>query len=281
MKNTMNMNTRIITVTPEQAAAWLAAQGKNRPVNRGRVAAFARQMKNGGWRVTHQGIAFDEDGGLVDGQHRLAAVIEAGVSVAMMATWGISRDVMKSAVDRQSKRTAAHAFSIDGETNAHAKSAVCRTLWTLENADIGYSDASDHDALTAVLERHRPAIEHCLAQSGSLRPNAPVVAVSVLMFYGNRGEEWYRGLVTGESLGAGDPRLHLRNWLLTGKKLFGTGRGASMVIEVLARSLSAADAWLNGETMVKLYTSEKRYTHWCKRMSVPVNTSVLAAISRN
>jgi len=34
---------------------------------------FAEAMRRGEWMVTHQGIAFDTQGVLVDGQHRLAA----------------------------------------------------------------------------------------------------------------------------------------------------------------------------------------------------------------
>lgn len=41
------------------------------------VKGFAEAMSRGEWMVTHQGIAFSSAGVLVDGQHRLAAVIEA------------------------------------------------------------------------------------------------------------------------------------------------------------------------------------------------------------
>ena len=65
------------TITPERASEWLAANTTNRPVSKAVVRSFAQAMRRGEWMVTHQGIAFDTQGVLVDGQHRLAAIIEA------------------------------------------------------------------------------------------------------------------------------------------------------------------------------------------------------------
>src|SRR5438046_2404287 len=56
------------------AEQWLAANTANRPLSRSTVRGFADAMRSGEWLVTHQGVAFDTDGVLVDGQHRLAAI---------------------------------------------------------------------------------------------------------------------------------------------------------------------------------------------------------------
>jgi hypothetical protein len=36
-------------------------------------------MVEGRFQVTHQGIGFDEDGQLTDGQHRLQGIVNSGV----------------------------------------------------------------------------------------------------------------------------------------------------------------------------------------------------------
>jgi hypothetical protein len=51
------------------------------PLSKRTVRDFAEAMRRGDWRLTHQGIAFDASGALVDGQHRLAAIVEADVPV--------------------------------------------------------------------------------------------------------------------------------------------------------------------------------------------------------
>ena len=77
------MRSRVQTITPSRAAGLLAANTTNRPLSRAVVRSFAEAMRRGDWVVTHQGIAFDVNGVLVDGQHRLAAIIEADLPVAV------------------------------------------------------------------------------------------------------------------------------------------------------------------------------------------------------
>ena len=77
-------NVYYIDVTPELATRWLAAGRFNRRVNNSAVARYERQINSGLWRCTHQGIAFTREGILIDGQHRLLAVIKTGKTVRMV-----------------------------------------------------------------------------------------------------------------------------------------------------------------------------------------------------
>lgn len=76
-------NTFIVDVTPGLAKVWLDINNFNRPRNSETFMKYVRQIREGRWRLTHQGIAFTEDGTLLDGQHRLFAIIECGVSLPM------------------------------------------------------------------------------------------------------------------------------------------------------------------------------------------------------
>jgi len=85
------MHSQVLEVTPELASVWMVKNTFNRNLSRQTVRKYASDMERGEWKLNHQGIAFDEDGVLVDGQHRLAAVRESGMSVRMMVTWGADR----------------------------------------------------------------------------------------------------------------------------------------------------------------------------------------------
>jgi len=74
-------NTYIVNVTPDMARAWLDFNNFNRPKKPDVVAKYVRQIREGRWRLTHQGLAFTDEGVLLDGQHRLFALIECGVSL--------------------------------------------------------------------------------------------------------------------------------------------------------------------------------------------------------
>ena len=112
----MAMDTKVMTITPDMAREWLELNMKNnRPVLKATVHSYARQMRNGTWSLTHQGIAFDEDGKLVDGQHRLSAIIEANIPVQMNVTRGVERKPGEIfTIDMGRKRTYQNAVSMGG-----------------------------------------------------------------------------------------------------------------------------------------------------------------------
>ena len=72
------------TVTPEMATSLLDQNTSNRPLSQSNVDFFVGLLKRGEFRCTHQGIAIDWDNILQDGQHRLYAIVESGVSADVM-----------------------------------------------------------------------------------------------------------------------------------------------------------------------------------------------------
>lgn len=77
----VRVRSKVQKITPKRAAEMLEANASNRPLSKTTVRAFAEAMRRGDWLVTHQGIAFDTAGVLVDGQHRVAAIVEADLPV--------------------------------------------------------------------------------------------------------------------------------------------------------------------------------------------------------
>lgn len=85
-------------------------------------------MRRGDWLVTHQGIAFDTRGVLVDGQHRLAAVVEADVTVKIAVFTDVEPDTF-DVLDTGKKRNAADVLAIEAEKSATLLAAMVRTVW--------------------------------------------------------------------------------------------------------------------------------------------------------
>lgn len=119
-------------VGPERARQWLENNFRNRPLKDDVVAAYARDMLNGVWVSTHQGVAFNDRDELIDGQHRLHAVMRSGVTVRMMATFGLPSAIegremtTMDAVDRGRTRSVADQLTIQhGFKNASITAAIC------------------------------------------------------------------------------------------------------------------------------------------------------------
>lgn len=88
------MNTIIETITPDIARSYLGKNtSKQRKVRYNWVESLARMITDDSFILTHQGIAFDELGNLIDGQHRLLAVIMADKPITIM----VSRNVGNNA----------------------------------------------------------------------------------------------------------------------------------------------------------------------------------------
>ncbi len=91
----MSMEMKLEWVTPEWAEDIL--QNHN-PTNRRKSpdwsSTLAKYMDEGKFITTHQGIAFNCDGTLKDGQNRLAAVIKHGKPVQMWVAYGVPNEAM-------------------------------------------------------------------------------------------------------------------------------------------------------------------------------------------
>ena len=114
---TMNPSSSVEKITPELASEYLGKNTNNRTIRSGRVDELSGVMSRGEWMLTHQGIAFAKNGELIDGQHRLLAVVKSGVTVEMMVTRGCSPETFK-ALDLHSKRTVGDIFHITKEYSA-------------------------------------------------------------------------------------------------------------------------------------------------------------------
>ena len=99
------MNTYIEKITPTKAEAYLLKIAPHqRPLRNSWVNNLAAIMQSGNFHLTHQGIAFDCNGYLFDGQHRLRAIVQSGTTVEMQVARGVSIDAWH-ATDIGRKRT--------------------------------------------------------------------------------------------------------------------------------------------------------------------------------
>ena len=75
-------NVSVMTVTPSQAGIWLKSNPNNRSLSRSRVERLAGYMREGKFHQNGDTIRFDEDGALLDGQHRVGAHAAQGAAVS-------------------------------------------------------------------------------------------------------------------------------------------------------------------------------------------------------
>jgi hypothetical protein len=79
-----------IDVTPSLAQTWLDCNEFHRPCCQQYVDYFAEQMKSGQWQHHYHSISFDKNGKLLNGRHRLLAVIQSGQTVQMLVVTDVN-----------------------------------------------------------------------------------------------------------------------------------------------------------------------------------------------
>ena len=115
------MYSQIETFSPDKARAILDHRNpRNRPLSRVHVAKKADEMRAGRWKLNPQGISFDRDGNLLDGQHTLAALIAADATLDLY----VHHDVDPSAqgvMDQGLIRTAAQVYAMETGTKGASR----------------------------------------------------------------------------------------------------------------------------------------------------------------
>ena len=117
-------------VTPQLAEEWIGKNVHNRVIRERPVAAYARDMAAGRWMLSGETIKFAVDGSLLDGQHRLHAVIRADTPVEMLVVRGVepaAQEVMDSGV----ARTAGDAIRLRGDTSHYTAVAAAARMCVL------------------------------------------------------------------------------------------------------------------------------------------------------
>ena len=157
----------IETITPAVAQKWLATQVKNRNVrSKTKVPMFARDMATGRWEMNGESIKFDADGHLIDGQHRLLAVIASGVSVPSVVARGLNGRSQET-VDTGTARTAGDAIGLTGRAYRNEIAATAQLVMaytegqfkSLGGADRKLRGRYTHSEIVEFIEAHPDVVD--------------------------------------------------------------------------------------------------------------------------
>jgi hypothetical protein len=242
-------------VTPDQATKWLEGNTHNRKLHQSVVERYARDMKAGKWQLTHEAIAFDSKNTLIDGQHRLWAVIESNTGVWLMVAWGVraeTRGVINSGLVRSTADQIRLGHGLDVSP---VEVAIAKRLKTAAKGSITSTEALD------CLTRHRDAISTAIRAFP--RPTrgitiVPVLTVIARAYYHVQGDtaSLFRvgEVLTEGKVGTGEEALLLlRNWLLARAPRSSGTKGASGLI--YQKTERGVFAFLRRENLSTLYSA--------------------------
>lgn len=214
----------LVEVTPKLAAQWLRMNKKNRPLSGPTVDHYASQVHKGSWELTGDTIKFNGDGDLIDGQHRLRAIIQAGKPIKTL----IVRGVPSTAFDRLDTgrtRNLRDVLALDGELTGNAATdfsvaSAMRWVYRLStDPTLGRKGRlTNHEILTFCqnLKGFKNSLKFGELSREITRSTALGMALHYLFSKKDRelADAFFIGLGEGAGLEAESPLHHLRERMI-------------------------------------------------------------------
>jgi hypothetical protein len=117
---------RVEHITPELAAEILARTStRNRKLSRNSLERYSSHLRGGQWRLNGETIKLTPNGQLIDGQHRLTAIMQTGIAADVLVAYNVSAEA-QSSIDRGKARSIADTLTINHFSQAQLRGAICR-----------------------------------------------------------------------------------------------------------------------------------------------------------
>jgi len=247
----------IMHVTQRMALAMLSLNPLDRPPGNRRLGrSWVQRLKliieDGRFRLTHQAGAFDTNGDLRDGQHRLFAVAETGIAIDMPFAFGVSPSAFP-AMDVGSRRKGAQFLELDGVKNANIVQAFVRLRHRLATK----GDLLDDEGVYRVgMELNQgDLLQRSIVAGFRLQPIAAVSAASFAFWRittesaaRDRVDRFWDQLAEGYDLSRGDPILEVRRLLDRSKHATKKVHQTMQQTQTVFWICWAWDQWTEGQT---------------------------------
>lgn len=180
------ISAKVEHITPEIARTYLTHNTDNpRKLDLKTVEKYASDIKSNLWEVNGEGIVFNKAGELVNGQHRLYAILNANVAADVLVVRGVDDNVR--IYDSGKTRSARDALKISGielpiQATSAARLLVSKFQPIGRNAEIAY--ISQHEA-----DLRRAYVATCLGGPAKASNKAACVLGSYLMLRTKRAQK--------------------------------------------------------------------------------------------
>lgn len=221
-KGTGEMFTTLLTVSPDQAQQWLDAMPSQRRLRKAKVEQLRRQIVDGRWKVLPHGIVFDTDGKLIDGQHRMTALVQGGKPLPIRCTFNVDPGLFLQIDADSAPKTIEDMLKHEGVATG-LTTVIAEPIRMLFREERGSSPLEPNCRPTNAegldIYRRHPRLVTAgeLASRCRLAPSRAMMAF--VLYKGILVDETMTRLFVdqvagGEGLRGGDPALLLRNtWM--------------------------------------------------------------------
>lgn len=272
---TDNVEVSVQTITPEDAKTLLLTNVNNRNLSRRRVEQYANDIKRGSWKLTGDTIKLAKNPKtgeirLIDGQHRLHAIVAANMPIQTVVATGLQEDAF-SVIDRGKIRTYNDVLGMSGVKNSNTVASVIRPILVIEAGMNPYSNAIElvtPEDVVKYAQDNDEMVQWAVNRSFKMRQHLQGSGTAWAMFmyllarkHGVKTSEAFTdSLLAGVGYGVGDARAALRNWVLRNfVKFKGTSRGA---YDQCAMMIRAYNYTVTGQKVAQMRSTDNGGDNW-------------------
>ena len=171
-------NNVIVKVTPELAQKWLQSSFGNRPWRRANLDRLVNAIENDRFEPLVNSIKFSDTGKLIDGHHRLKAIIEANKDVDVKVEFNLPEHLAYVIDTSSETRSARDILYIDllrngrTGTSASAMSTIAKSFIDSERAVANGASFTHYSARRITAQEVQ---EYCIAHADEI-----AMAISLL-----------------------------------------------------------------------------------------------------
>jgi hypothetical protein len=265
-------------VTPEWAAARLDEHFKNieqnnyrqRRISNRNVTKYAADMKHGNWLQNGQGISFDENGNLTDGQHRLMAVVRAKVTVRMLVITGLQEQNENGVktiytVDTGRPRTFGQQVALErGGGHPYTLASISRCLYVMAN---GLSEnvpmtAAQGWGILALFERNIEEILRLITNGSQSKNQLSYLVAPIVLLRSSQkdvADQFAREYASMANQKEGSPIIALHKWFA---RPLNTGMRGRVYVAGGLTATATALQYFSGDKTVSYLKGDPRAMEW-------------------
>lgn len=209
-------------VDTDYARNLLKSNTINRPINQTNLKMLVSEMKNGNFVFNGDTITITSDGKIIDGQHRLLALIESGYSGNFIFVRGVAESAF-STKDNGKKRSIQDVLYISGEVNCSRLASALKAIISWEiNKEFYSGESFSVESFFTALENY-PKVKYyvswfssgssMLNKVGCLSAMAGVCTIFNTKYSQEKIEEFLLQVGHGENIAKGMPAYAFRERL--------------------------------------------------------------------
>lgn len=253
----------------DDAEKYLGINTHNRSIRESKVNKYARDMLTGNWLETGEPLKISNTGVLLDGQHRLHALVRAAdqglpfgrdpldpqpdIQIPFFVVTGLD-DIAQQAMDIGAPRRLSDALALRGEKNVLNLAAALRIVHAWKSGyrrQLAKMDLASNATLLAFFDDNADVFRDLVAHTsgGAFRRIDLSPSVASLVYYlltdieYDEAEFFFARLSDGQNLVKGDPIYELRSALDRVKR----ENGRRPVVYPVALTIKAWNAYRAGE----------------------------------